>query len=141
MSYFDLAFCFPPWCYAIDLNNLIVHLRGKLFCYKHSSHTRIAGGCLCACKHAHRLTSRNKTQVKMNSAICTIHFKRSEKYNYWKFLYNIQIYSALRIGAVPKANKCVSIWSEAIAGAAESLTRSEAAGNALILLLFLLILH
>ena len=88
-----------------------------------------------------RTGSRAVTQVKMNSAICTIHFKRSEKYNYWKFLYNIQIHTALRIGAVSKANKCVSIWSEAIAGAAENLTRSEAAGNALILLLFLPILH
>ena len=47
MSYFDLASGFSPWCLAIDLNNLIVHLRGKLFfCYKQLPTTSIAGGLL-----------------------------------------------------------------------------------------------
>ena len=41
-----LPFSFPPWCNAIDLNNLIVHLRGKFFFYKLLSLTRIAGGLL-----------------------------------------------------------------------------------------------
>lgn len=37
---------FPPWRYAIDLNNLLYTFEESFFCYKHFPTTRIAGGFL-----------------------------------------------------------------------------------------------